>query len=110
MAKAVVQTSFSERVNVKKAIALMNLPSREIKALFWDKDEINKMNGGKWSYSAYTLCLHPEREAVLEAGDRFRWGHRQNVQIREAGGQRATLCRELWHPIVTASAEELPLR
>ena len=55
MAKAVIQTSFSERVNVKKAIALMNLPSREIKSLFWDKDEINKMNGGKWSYSAYIL-------------------------------------------------------
>ena len=55
MAKAVIQTSFSERVNVKKAIALMNLPSKEIKSLFWDKDEIDKMNGEKWSCSAYIL-------------------------------------------------------
>ena len=57
MANAVIQTSFSERVNVKKAIALMNLPSKEIKALFWDKDEINKMNGGKWSHSTYILTV-----------------------------------------------------
>ena len=45
--------NFTEKINEKKAYQLSCLSNKEIKDIFWDKDELNKKDGSKWDWSSY---------------------------------------------------------
>jgi rubrerythrin len=64
--KNLIKTTFTEKVNVKKALALCGLANNEIKSLFWNKNEINKMDGSKWSFPSYMLGVRRYLKTVIE--------------------------------------------
>ena len=51
-----VQTKFTEIINVEKAAKLASLSNKEIKETFWANDEINE-SGDKWKWSTYIQQL-----------------------------------------------------
>jgi hypothetical protein len=58
--------TFREMINPKRAKYLLSLPDREIKKIFWDKDEQN-WDGEKWDWKTYLKSIRSFlRDAVLE--------------------------------------------
>ena len=53
MSELVIKTTFTEKVNLKKAIALQRLSNTEFKSLFWDSGDIDKANNEKWDWAIY---------------------------------------------------------
>ena len=44
---------FTEKINSSKALKVAKLSNLELKEIFWNKDEINKANNEKWSWTIY---------------------------------------------------------
>ena len=58
--------TFREMINPKRAKYLLSLPDREIKKIFWDKDE-QDWDGEKWDWRTYLKSIRSFlRDAVLE--------------------------------------------
>ena len=58
--------TFREMINPKKTKYLLSLPNREIKKIFWDKDE-QDWDGEKWDWKTYLKSIRSFlRDAVLE--------------------------------------------
>ena len=58
--------SFREMINPKRAKYLLSLQDREIKKIFWEKDE-NDEDGEKWDWKIYLKSIREFlRKAVLE--------------------------------------------
>jgi hypothetical protein len=55
MTDNLIQTKFTERVNAEKALAIQQLSHTELKALFWDPEEVDKSTGKKRNWSSYFL-------------------------------------------------------
>lgn len=62
--------TFREMINPKRAKYLLSLPDREIKKIFWDKDEQN-WDGEKWDWKTYLKSIRSFlRDAVLEIDEK----------------------------------------
>ncbi len=48
---------FTEKINCSKALKVAKLSNSELKDLFWDKDEINKADNEKWSWTTYLTSI-----------------------------------------------------
>tara|TARA_R110002153_G_C13309900_1_gene496320 strand:+ start:89 stop:2440 length:2352 start_codon:yes stop_codon:yes gene_type:complete len=69
MTESQIKTKFTEQINIKKAIALQQLSNAEMKSLFWDKEEVNKMSGENWNYAKYFLNIKKYlKEAISKNG------------------------------------------
>ena len=48
---------FTEKINCSKALKVAKLSNSELKELFWEKDEINKADNDKWSWTSYLTSI-----------------------------------------------------
>lgn len=58
---------FTEKVNVKKALKIANLTTQEIKATFWDKDELSRDSNEKWNWSSYILNIRSFLKKIIHS-------------------------------------------
>jgi len=61
--------NFTEKINCSKALTVSKLSNLELKDIFWEKDEINKLSNEKWNWSTYLTSIRRFlKEAINKNG------------------------------------------
>ncbi len=78
----IIQTKFTEKLNPNKAMTIFNLSNTEVKNLFWDKEEVDKMTGENRQWSSYFLNLRSTLKKAMKTNGvtkkSYRFGKLEN--------------------------------